>query len=79
MFQTTYPPSAQVEVVTSTGPGERFTGDVCLNLIKAPTAPGRLAIGHIAIVVGDGDGDGTAWLEPVTDEQYVAAPAAVDG
>ncbi|MGW5233214.1 (R)-mandelonitrile lyase [Streptomyces nodosus] len=28
---------------------------------------------HIAIVVGDGDGDGTTWLEPVTDAQYAAA------
>lgn len=28
---------------------------------------------HIAIVVGDGSGDGTTWLEPVTDEQYRAA------
>lgn len=28
---------------------------------------------HIAMVVGDGNGDGTTWLEPVTDEQYAAA------
>ena len=32
---------------------------------------------HIAIVVGDGSGDGTTWLEPVTDEQYEAALATV--
>jgi quercetin dioxygenase-like cupin family protein len=32
---------------------------------------------HIAIVVGDGSGDGTTWLEPVTDEQYKAALATV--
>ncbi|MEV8313327.1 cupin domain-containing protein [Streptomyces sp. NPDC059900] len=25
---------------------------------------------HIAMVVGDAEGDGTTWLEPVTDEQY---------
>ncbi|NBE51824.1 (R)-mandelonitrile lyase [Streptomyces boluensis] len=25
---------------------------------------------HIAVVVGDGSGDGTTWLEAVTDEQY---------
>ncbi|MEU3619417.1 MULTISPECIES: cupin domain-containing protein [unclassified Streptomyces] len=31
---------------------------------------------HLAIVVGDGNGDGTAWLEPVTDEQYAKALAA---
>ncbi len=31
---------------------------------------------HIALVVSDGDGDGTTWLEPVTDEQYKAALAA---
>ncbi|HEY9332700.1 MAG TPA: cupin domain-containing protein [Streptomyces sp.] len=28
---------------------------------------------HIALVVGDGNGDGTTWLEPVTDEQYETA------
>ncbi|MEV6192249.1 cupin domain-containing protein [Streptomyces sp. NPDC051920] len=32
---------------------------------------------HVAMVVGDADGDGTTWLEPVTDEQYAAALAAV--
>ncbi|MFB7107512.1 cupin domain-containing protein [Streptomyces sp. NPDC056190] len=34
---------------------------------------------HIAIVVGDDSGDGTTWLEPVADEQYVAALATVEG
>ena len=28
---------------------------------------------HLALLVGDGTGDGTTWLEPVTDEQYAAA------
>ncbi|MER8091033.1 cupin domain-containing protein [Streptomyces sp. NPDC087532] len=28
---------------------------------------------HIAMVVGNGNGDGTTWLEPVTDEQYANA------
>ncbi|MFI1293650.1 cupin domain-containing protein [Streptomyces sp. NPDC020792] len=32
---------------------------------------------HIAMVVGDADGDGTTWLEPVTDEQYADALATV--
>ncbi|MFE7357462.1 cupin domain-containing protein [Streptomyces sp. NPDC057543] len=32
---------------------------------------------HIAMVVGDTDGDGTTWLEPVTDEQYAEALATV--
>lgn len=32
---------------------------------------------HIALVVGTGNGDGTTWLEPVTEEQYKAALAAV--
>ncbi|MFF3931756.1 (R)-mandelonitrile lyase [Streptomyces hirsutus] len=32
---------------------------------------------HIAIVIGDADGDGTMWLEPVTDEQYAAALTTV--
>ncbi|MEU2132706.1 cupin domain-containing protein [Streptomyces sp. NPDC018352] len=122
-------------------PADRFTGDVYLNLIEAPTEPARLAIGlvrftpgartnwhshangqtlyitdgiglvgtrdgyvvrvsagetvkcpageehwhgatdnalmaHIATVVGDGKGDGTTWLEPVTDEQFAQALAA---
>ncbi|WP_194903585.1 (R)-mandelonitrile lyase [Catenulispora rubra] len=33
---------------------------------------------HVAIVVGDGNGDGTTWLEPVTDEQYAQALATVN-
>lgn len=32
---------------------------------------------HLALVVGDGSGDGTTWLEPVTDEQYAAALATI--
>ncbi|MEU6577480.1 cupin domain-containing protein [Streptomyces sp. NPDC046805] len=28
---------------------------------------------HIAMVVGDGSGDGTTWLEPVTADQYAGA------
>ncbi|MET7636040.1 cupin domain-containing protein [Streptomyces sp. NPDC005078] len=31
---------------------------------------------HIATVVGDGNGDGTTWLEPVTDEQFAQALAS---
>lgn len=31
---------------------------------------------HIAMVVGDGNGDGTTWLGPVTDEQYTNALAS---
>lgn len=34
---------------------------------------------HLALVVGDGTGDGTTWLEPVTDDQYAAALATVAG
>ncbi|MFJ8821114.1 cupin domain-containing protein [Streptomyces sp. NPDC102467] len=34
---------------------------------------------HIAIVVGDGNGDGTTWLEPVSDEQYAAALSGTGG
>ncbi|MDT0262877.1 (R)-mandelonitrile lyase [Jatrophihabitans lederbergiae] len=30
---------------------------------------------HLAMLEGTGDGDGTSWLEPVTDEQYQAANA----
>ncbi|MFI1731058.1 cupin domain-containing protein [Streptomyces acidicola] len=33
---------------------------------------------HIALVVGDSTGDGTTWLEPVTDEQYGAALTTAD-
>ncbi|NUQ99816.1 MAG: cupin domain-containing protein [Streptomyces sp.] len=32
---------------------------------------------HIAMLVGVEGGDGTTWLEPVTDEQYAAALDAV--
>jgi quercetin dioxygenase-like cupin family protein len=125
---------------TTKAPSERFTGDVYLNMIEAPTEPARLAaalvrftpgartnwhshangqvlhvtdgvglvgtrdgsvvrisagqtvkcpageehwhgatdtnlMAHIALVVGDGNGDGTTWLEPVTDAQYDAALA----
>ncbi|MGA5699848.1 (R)-mandelonitrile lyase [Peterkaempfera bronchialis] len=135
-----------MEHITSTptvkAQAERFTGDVYLNVIEAPTEPARLAAGlvrftpgartnwhshalgqvlyitdgvglvgtrdgkvvrvsageslkcppgeehwhgateanlmaHIALVVGDGSGDGTTWLEPVTDEQYAAALGAL--
>jgi hypothetical protein len=31
---------------------------------------------HIAMLEGTDDGDGTTWLEPVTDEQYAAANQA---
>ncbi|MFE7708079.1 cupin domain-containing protein [Streptomyces sp. NPDC057486] len=126
------------ETATLKAPAERFTGDVYLNMIEAPTAPAHLAaalvrftpsartnwhshangqtlyitdgvglvgtrdgnvvrihagqtvkcpageehwhgatdttlMAHIAMVVGDTDGDGTTWLEPVTDEQYAHA------
>lgn len=32
---------------------------------------------HMAILVAPGQGDATTWLEPVTDEQYDAAHAAL--
>lgn len=32
---------------------------------------------HIAMLVGDESGDGTTWLEPVTDEQYAKAMVTV--
>ena len=28
---------------------------------------------HLAMLEGTGDGDGTTWLEPVTDEEYQLA------
>ncbi|MGW6404550.1 (R)-mandelonitrile lyase [Streptomyces sp. NPDC055134] len=134
-----------MEHITSTptakAPAERFTGDVYLNLIEAPTEPAYLAIGlvrftpgartnwhshangqtlyitdgvglvgtrdghvvrvsagetvkcpaseehwhgatdttlmaHIATVVGDGQDDGTTWLEPVTEPQFAQALAS---
>ncbi|MEV5355794.1 cupin domain-containing protein [Streptomyces sp. NPDC086081] len=40
-------------------------------------ATGTTLMAHVAMVVGDGQGDGTTWLEPVTDEQYAAAHRAV--
>ncbi|RNG37288.1 (R)-mandelonitrile lyase [Streptomyces botrytidirepellens] len=130
------------ETRTVKAPAERFTGDVYLNPIEAPSDPARLAsalvrftpgartnwhshakgqvlyitdgvglvgtrdghvvrvsagetvkcpageehwhgatdttlLAHIAMVVGDEGGDGTTWLEPVTDEQYTASLASV--
>ncbi|MFJ9903772.1 cupin domain-containing protein [Streptomyces sp. NPDC101152] len=131
-----------MEHITSTptakAPAERFTGDVYLNQIEAPTDPARLAtalvrftpgartnwhshakgqilhitdgvglvgtrdggvvratagetvkcaageehwhgatdttlMAHVAMLVGDDNGDGTTWLEPVTSEQYAKA------
>ena len=32
---------------------------------------------HIAMVVGEAGGDGTTWLEPVTDEQYEQAATSL--
>jgi quercetin dioxygenase-like cupin family protein len=32
---------------------------------------------HLALGVGDGNGDGTTWLEPVTDKQYATALASI--
>ncbi|MFF5139669.1 cupin domain-containing protein [Streptomyces sp. NPDC013157] len=32
---------------------------------------------HLAMVAGEAGGDGTTWLEPVTDEQYAEALATV--
>ncbi|MET7300764.1 cupin domain-containing protein [Embleya sp. NPDC005575] len=125
---------------TATGPADRSTGDVYLNMIAAPAEPAYLvaalvrftpgartnwhshALGqvlhitdgvglvgtrdghvvrvtagntvtcpageehwhgatdttlmaHLALTVGDDTGDGTTWLEPVTDEEYAAALA----
>ncbi|MFG2524422.1 cupin domain-containing protein [Streptomyces sp. NPDC048527] len=127
--------------LTAKAPAERFTGDVYLNMIEAPTEPAHLAtalvrftpgartnwhshangqtlyitdgvglvgtreghvvrvsagqvvkcpageehwhggtdatlMAHIAMVVGDADGDGTTWLEPVTDAQFAQALAS---
>jgi hypothetical protein len=48
---------------TAKGPAAAFTGDVYVNP----------AMSHLAMLEGTEDGDGTTWLEPVTDEQYTAA------
>lgn len=40
-------------------------------------ATGTTLMAHIAMVVGNGNGDGTTWLEPVTDQQYTDALAAI--
>lgn len=36
-------------------------------------ATGTTFMSHLALLEGTADGDGTTWLEPVTDEQYEAA------
>jgi quercetin dioxygenase-like cupin family protein len=38
-------------------------------------APNRLMV-HVAIQVADGSGNAVTWGEPVTDEEYAAAPAS---
>ena len=40
--------------------------------------PSRSFMVHIALYEGTADGDGAAWLEHVTDEQYKAAAAAAE-
>jgi quercetin dioxygenase-like cupin family protein len=73
---------------TLKAPAERFTGDVYLNMFEAPAEPARLAVGLMRFTpgartnwhshaLGNGTGDGTTWLEPVTDEQYAAALASI--
>ncbi|MBT2879927.1 cupin domain-containing protein, partial [Streptomyces sp. McG6] len=34
---------------------------------------------HLAMVVGDADGDGTTWLEPVSDEEFAQALRDTEG
>ena len=45
-------------------PSSNFTGDVWMNPVFG---------GDGTILDASGDGEATTWLEPVTDEQYVAA------
>lgn len=45
----------------------------CCGAVLARREARNVRIAHPALVVGDGSGDGTAWLEPVTDEQYANA------
>jgi quercetin dioxygenase-like cupin family protein len=65
-----------------------FTGDVYVNPIKQKAEPSRLIASivrftpgartnwHSHALEGVEDGDGTTWLDPVTDEQYAAADQA---
>jgi hypothetical protein len=69
------PPSA-----TAKGPGDWFTGDIAGDTVWTPPGDERWhGVGvdcmmcHIAMLEGVEDGDGTTWLEPVTDEQYAEA------
>jgi hypothetical protein len=43
--------------------------------LKGAVTPVFLA--HIAVVVGEAGGDGTTWLEPVSEEEYLPAHRAV--
>jgi hypothetical protein len=45
-------------------PSSNFTGDVWMNPVFG---------GDGTILDASGDGEATTWLEPVTDEQYLAA------
>jgi hypothetical protein len=67
-------------------PSSNFTGDVWMNPVSGGdgvwtpageehfhggTAENMMC--HYAILDASGDGEATTWLEPVTDEQYLAA------
>jgi hypothetical protein len=70
---------------TSKAPAERFTGDVYVTSIHRAQPPSHLVVAlvrftpgartnwHSHALEGVEDGDGTTWLDPVTDEQYAAA------
>jgi hypothetical protein len=57
------------------GRGECVTAGEADPARSTGAVPPTTLMAHIVPVVGDGNGDGTTWLESVTDEQYAAANA----
>ena len=59
-------------------PSSNFTGDVWMNPVFGGDGASQFTCGLVRFTPGartnaSGDGEATTWLEPVTDEQYLAA------
>ena len=54
-------------------PSSNFAGERMDEPGVPAAAPPQNMMCHYAILDASGDGEATTWLEPVTDEQYLAA------
>jgi hypothetical protein len=75
---------------TAKGPDDWFAGDVYIDAVAAAPPPSRITANlvhfmpgaaanrlmvHLSINEADADHDVVHWLQPVTDDEYAAAPA----